>query len=40
MAGAEPDRWVIIDATETMDQIEDNIWQVVIDRFKARKGQV
>jgi len=40
LAGAEPDRWVIIDATETMDQIEEAIWQVVIDRFKARKGLV
>lgn len=40
LAGAEPDRWVIIDATETADSIEEQIWQVVTDRFKARKGAV
>jgi dTMP kinase len=38
MAGGEPDRWVIIDATEPADVIEEQIWQVVTERFKSRKG--
>ena len=38
MAQSEPERWVVIDATQTADAIEQEIWTVLSQRVKARKG--
>jgi dTMP kinase len=37
MAQSEPERWVVIDATQTADAVEKEIWQVLSGRIKARK---
>ena len=37
MAQSEPERWVLIDATQTADAVEKEIWQVLSGRIKARK---
>jgi dTMP kinase len=38
MAQSEPERWVVIDATQSADAIEQEIWTVLSQRVKARKG--
>jgi dTMP kinase len=37
MAQTEPDRWVIIDATQSADAIENEIWNILSERVKVRK---
>ncbi len=38
LAQSEPERWVIVDATQSADAVEQEVWRILSERIKARKG--